>query len=57
MIDFPPQRPLDADFVHYIQRKLIAGLVSEEAAVAALRARDPEVTAERVQALLMEGDR
>lgn len=53
---FPPQQPLDYDYTVYIQRKLRTGQISGESAVAALRAREPDVTAERIQALLTEGE-
>lgn len=58
VIAFRPEAPpLTADYVHYIQRRLEANLLSDQAAVDALRARDPQVTAERIQALLtQEGD-
>ena len=52
----PDTPPLTADYVHYIQRRLLAGLLTPAVAVEALRAREPDVTAERIKALLMEGD-
>lgn len=52
ILAFPPQRPLDADYVCYIRRRLLAGLISDDAAVQALRARDPSVTAQRLAELL-----
>lgn len=52
--EFPLERTLDRAYVVYIQRRLLAGLISDQTAVDALRARCPNLTAERVRALLAQ---
>lgn len=49
-----PQNPpkLDAKYIHYIQRKLKNGWISDRAAVMAIRARRPSATAADIRKML-----